>query len=198
MNDSKKLSGICQEMALLGIKVPSDKVFIKIPDAENVLDNAMRYFLGLEGKAYVKLPEYKEIAEWLTDNQDRGLFLYGNCGRGKTLLGRYVLPAILLKYCRKIVNCFDLPELDRNIDQALKLHLLSIDDISNETVSVYYGKRRMAFPEIIDTVEKYGKLVIITSNLTVKDLTERYGDRVLDRIKSTCKLVVFEGESPRE
>lgn len=186
-----------ESMRSLGMKAPSERVHIQIPEAEAILHNAMRYFLSFQGIEYKPQPEYIQVAEWLKNNQGRGLFMYGNCGRGKTMLGRYVIPAILLKYSRKIVNCYDVGELDTKIDEALKLHILSIDDVGVDTVAVNYGKRRVPFAELIDASEKYGKLMIITSNLNAGDLIDRYGDRVIDRIKATCVRIPFVGESLR-
>jgi len=189
---------ILRDMQERGMKVPNDKVTIQIPQAETIFHNAMSYFLTLEGVRYEPQQEYSKIIDWLKDNQGKGLFMYGNCGRGKTKLSRYVLPAIILKYCRRIVSYYDVTELDTKVDEALKRHLLSIDDIGTETVAVNYGKKRMPFAEIMDAVEKSDKLIIITSNLNGEDLAEKYGERVIDRIRSTCVRVPFVGASLRK
>ncbi len=68
-----------------------------------------------------------------------------------------------------------------------------LDDIGTEEVSNVYGNKRLAFAEIMDSAEKYGKLVIVSSNLTVAEIKKRYGDRVLDRVVATTKRVLFEG-----
>ena len=198
MSNSNSFASVFDDMKDRGMKIPTDKVFIKIPESSTILDNAMNYFLSLQGYKYVPQPEYALVAKWLADNEGKGLFMYGNCGRGKTILGRYAIPAILLKYCRKVVSCYDIGELDSKIYEALKMHLLSIDDIGTETVAVNYGKKRMPFSEIMDTAEKYGKLVIITSNLNHEDLISRYGERVIDRIKATTTRILFEGKSLRK
>ena len=137
------------------------------------------------------------MSDWLNDNQGRGLFLYGNCGRGKTVLARYVIPAILLKYDRKVVNCFDAQEMNTNLDEVLKKKIVCIDDIGTEEVSVSYGNKRLAFLEVVDAAEKHGKLLIITSNLNQEQLVQKYGDRTMDRIISTTKRVLFKGKSLR-
>ncbi|WP_044215348.1 hypothetical protein [Dysgonomonas gadei] len=68
----------------------------------------------------------------------------------------------------------------------------------NRTLSNVFGNRRMAFAEVMDAAEKHGKLLIISTNLPVDDIRKRYGDRVLDRIKSTTTRILFEGESLRQ
>ena len=180
------------------MKLPNEKVFISVPNARTVLQNAMRYFIGFEKRESVWLPEYEQVAKWLSGNNGRGLFLYGNCGRGKSVLCRFALPAILLKYCRKVVTVFDIQDMNRDIDTVLSKHLISLDDIGTEEISIKYGERRMAFAEIMDAAEKQGKLLIISTNLNDKDIRERYGDRILDRIVATTTRVLFTGKSLRQ
>lgn len=191
------LSAILSDMKLHGMRVPDEKISISIDNAKEILTNALRYFISLENRESVWLPEYEEVADWLNDNQGRGLFLYGNCGRGKTVLARYVIPAILLKYDRKVVNCFDAQEMNTNLDEVLKKKIVCIDDIGTEEISVSYGNKRLAFLEVVDAAEKHGKLLIITSNLNQEQLVQKYGDRTMDRIISTTKRVLFKGKSLR-
>ena len=180
-----------------GMKLPNDKVYISVPNARTVLRNAMSYFLSLERRQAAWLPEYEKVAAWLSSNNGRGPFLFGNCGRGKSILCRFALPAILLKYCRKVVTVLDIQDMNRDIDLALSKRIVSLDDIGTEELSVKYGERRMAFAEIMDAAEKRGNLVIVSTNLGSKEIAERYGDRVLDRILSTTARVLFTGKSFR-
>ena len=186
------------EMKDRGMAVPKERFLTSIQDARRVLESALRYFIGLEKKTAVWLPEYDEIAEWLSNNNGRGLFMFGNCGRGKTILGKYVIPAILLKYQRVVVSTFDMNEVNKDIDKVLGKRLISIDDLGTESLSVKFGEKRFAFPEIIDSVEKNGKLLIVSTNLTGEEIRERYDDRVIDRIHSTMTQVNFNGKSLRK
>lgn len=188
---------VYNQMKQHAMKVPEDRVFIKIPDAETILSNAFMYFLGKEEKSLCWQPEYVEIANWLSDNKGRGLFMYGNCGRGKSLLGRYIIPAILMKYARKVVSTFDVQEMNANLDLALSKHILSLDDIGTEEMTNTYGNKRLAFAEIMDAAEKHGKLIIISTNLQPSEIQAKYGDRVLDRIIATTKRIPFNGKSLR-
>lgn len=193
-----EVRNIIESMKVHGMKTPTEKVLIRIPGAEQILRNALKYFIGLENRKAEWLPEYKQIVEWLENNEGRGLFLYGNCGRGKTIIAQYVVPAILLKYCRKVVACYDAQEMNEKLNEVLQRKLLCIDDIGTEDVSVVYGNKRLAFLEVIDAAEKYGKLLIITSNLNKEQLIEKYGDRAMDRIISTTKRVLFTGKTLRK
>lgn len=190
-------SEIASIMVQSGMKIPGDRISIRIPEPRENLGKALEYFLSLQGRKMEFLPEYEKVIEWLNDNQGRGLFMFGNCGRGKSLLARYVLPAIILKHCRKIVAVYDMFEVNAQLDEVLKKKIISIDDVGTESESVRFGERRMAFPEIIDSAEKDGKLMIITTNLSQDEIKDRYGSRVLDRIVSTTKRVAFNGKSLR-
>ncbi|MDD6211291.1 MAG: hypothetical protein PUB21_11885 [Bacteroidales bacterium] len=197
-SNTQNFSDVFEEMKLHGMKTPTEKVYISLSNAEDILRNALRYFLSLENREMQWLPEYEKVANWLENNCGRGIFLYGNCGRGKTILCRYAIPAILLKYTKKVVSVFDIQDINKDIDNALSKHILSLDDIGTEELSVKYGEKRMAFAEIIDAAEKNGKLLIISTNLGESDLRQRYGDRVFDRIKSTTTRVLFNGPSLRQ
>jgi len=193
----KSFESIVSEMKMLQMPLPGEKVDIAIENAKEVLVDGFTYFLSAAGYRMQWLPEYESVAGWLTNNGGKGLFLYGNCGRGKTMLCRYVLPAILLGYCRRVVSVFDTTEMNTRLDHVLSRNIISIDDIGTEEMSNIYGNKRLAFAEVMDAAEKYNKLMIISSNLTVNEIRKRYGDRVLDRVKSTTHRVLFEGESLR-
>jgi len=194
----RSFKDIVAEMQRHNMPLPQKQVQIRLPDAAQILQEALSFFLQKDGLNLQWLPEYDQIAQWLSANDGRGLFLFGNCGRGKSLLCRYVLPAILLGYCRRVVSVFDTAEMNRQIDHVLSRHIISLDDVGTEDISNVYGNKRLAFAEVMDAVEKNNKLIIISSNLSVNDIRQRYGERVLDRIKATTKRVLFEGESLRK
>lgn len=195
MNDFKS---VYNEMKLHDMPTPVERVIIQIPNAKDILERCFKYFLSFEKVEFSWMPEYEHVVKWLENNNGRGLFLYGDCGRGKSMLSRYVIPAILLKYARKVVNVYDVQTMNKNIDDVLKKHIISIDDIGTEDISNSYGNKRLAFSEIIDATEKYGKLIIISTNLKGDKIASRYGDRVMERIIATTKRVEFNGESLRK
>lgn len=185
------------QMQRHNMKLPTEREMVRLPNAKRLLHSVMSHFLSLENKPLQWLPEYDQVANWLTDNQGRGLFLYGNCGRGKSLLTRHVLPAILLAGLRKVVNVYDIQDMNRELDELLTKRFIALDDVGTEEVINHFGNRRMAFAEVMDVAEKQGKLLIISSNLQQQELLERYGQRVVDRLKAITQRVLFVGNSLR-
>ena len=43
---------------------------------------------------YEHLPEYDEVIDWMTNTDDKGLMLMGDCGRGKSVILNGVLPVL--------------------------------------------------------------------------------------------------------
>lgn len=190
--DFKKVEEYLSEMGT--IKKP-DNVFFSIPDAEKMLLNGINHFTGNNG---VWLPEYTKIAEWLKDNEGKGLMCIGSVGRGKSLICTKVVPILMNHFCRKIVSIYDAQQMNRDIDEVLSKHIICIDDLGTEEVAVKYGERRMAFAEVADAAEKEGKLLLVTTNMTINQLYEKYGERVMDRLRAITKSVLFNGESLRK
>lgn len=185
-----------------GVKLP-ETVSIKIPNAEQRLRGGLDYFVnvfsrGSVTKATWSEENYRPIVDWMTDNKGRGLFMNGSCGLGKSLIGKYILPYLIRDACRKVVNVFNAQELNSKPDEILGYHIIYIDDIGTENVSNIYGNKRVPFMELCDAVEQKGKLLMCSTNLTVDELKEKYGDRTADRLKATTKFVSFEGDSYRK
>ena len=203
MNVGNSFDEVFAQMRMHGMAVPAPQVEIRIPDAHTVLERCFRYFLSVQQAELEWQPEYDEVAAWLENNHGRGLFLYGDCGRGKSLLARYVLPALLLKYMRKVVSVYDVQQMNSRLDEVLTKHIISLDDIGTEEISNVYGNKRLAFAEIMDAAEKQGKLVIVSTNLQkhgkgqAKGIVETYGERVYERIIATTKRIEFKGASLR-
>ena len=67
-----------------------------------------------------------------------------------------------------------------------------MDDIGTENLSVKYGEKRLAFAELTDEAEKKGKLLILTTNLSIDELREKYGERTVDRLRAITKTVLVD------
>lgn len=185
-----------------GVQMP-ETVSIRIPDAEQRLRGGLDYFVNVFSRGEVQKAEwnernYRPIVDWMTDNKGRGLLMVGSCGLGKSLIGKYILPYLIRDACRKVVNVFNAQELNSKPDEIIGYHIIYIDDIGTENVSNIYGNKRIPFMELCDATEQKGKLLMCSTNLTIEELKEKYGDRTVDRLKSTTKVVPFIGESLRK
>jgi DNA replication protein DnaC len=172
-----------------------EPVRLHVPDAGNVLRQAMEYFVGSD---FAWLPEYDKVAEWLNDNEGRGLCLYGTNGTGKTILIQKVIPALMYAYCRRSVKCLNYFDLNTVEDEKLRLRFLSIDDVGMENESVSFGNKRWIFPEIMDIAEKRNSIIIFSSNLNGQGFIDKYGVRTFERIVATTKRIEFNHKSLRK
>ena len=174
-----------------------DRVNIHINNAKLLLCNGLKHYCG-EGAVWQ--PEYEEVAEWLTDNKGRGLWLCGECGRGKTLIGAKILPVLFNFYHfpRKIITLYDAKDMNNVYNDIVKKHIIYIDDVGKESVEVSYGNRNLRFPDIVDEAEKKGKLLMLSTNLSQEKMVEKYGERTVDRLRAITKKIVFRGKSLRK
>lgn len=163
--------------------------------AKSWIWEGIRYFTGDDAKW---LKPYDQIADWLENNNGRGLLCFGDCGLGKTLVCGKILPLLINKFYGKVVMCYDCKNINRDIDEMLHKKLIYLDDVGVENESVRYGERRQCFVELVDEAEKKGKLLILTTNLSIEQLAEKYGNRTVDRLKAITKTVLFEGNSMRK
>ncbi len=186
-------NAVLHEMEEDGYILSPNRVSIHIPNAMQEVKECMSQFISTP----TWLPEYDKVVSWLIDNKKKGLLCIGNCGRGKTMLCRRVIPMLIYHFCRKYVSVYDAIDINNKIDEMKTKHLLSIDDIGTESDYFVYGVRRQPFQEIADSAEKTGKLLLITTNLTISQLQEKYGIRTLDRLRRVTTVVEFIGKSYR-
>lgn len=175
---------------------------VNIPDAEKYIRQGLEYFCG---KDYTWLPCYDEVVEWSSNNEQKGLFLLGDYGTGKTLIScRILLP--LINYFWKKNNTensgywlrmFSASDLK---DAYESNNSLIIDDLGIEDVGNRYGEKVDYFARVANKVEYNCRLLICTTNLNESELKNRYGVRVWDRMRALMKPVVFDnhGKSLRK
>lgn len=198
--DGEYFKNLISQMRDTGYPQEIDRVQISIPNAEKRLRGGLQYVVNMKSGCNAEWNErnYRPIVDWMTDNKGKGLLMFGGCGLGKSVIGMYILPLLIKDVHKKVVNIFSAQELNKKIDEILKLHIIYIDDIGTEDNLNSYGNKRMPFAELCDDAEKKGKLLILTTNLSIDELTERYGDRVVDRLIATTKAVPFTGDSLRK
>lgn len=145
---------------------------------------------------YRHLPEYDEIIKWMSDTQGKGLFLIGNCGRGKSIIIAGVLPLIFNAKKGKILKPIPARKLHKITEYPSPF--IVIDDIGTEEIINDYGTKIDAVENAIFEAEDDLKLLLLTSNLDAKAIKHRYGERIYDRIKRLCLVVFMKGGSLRK
>ena len=153
-------------------------------------------------------------------NLNKGLFVIGGVGVGKTLLFK-----IFKSYTKTILHSnsfrfYNASEIIDNVNidgkEYLKIfsdnfidrgisnpYTIYIDDLgaTNESVN-HYGSKTNVIEELLsvrhNVYERYNKLTHVSTNLYSKDLKERYGIRIIDRIKGMYNIIEFKGESKRK
>lgn len=172
---------------------------IQIQDAKRHLIAAATAICKQREQNFVWSEEYEPIAEWLSDNKGRGIFIQGTCGNGKTLMGDSI--ALVLYGHHKVItekSAAASVTTTKRIQEICNAKYAFIDDIGTETDISDYGNKKTFVAELLDAVERKGSIAILTTNIDSTTLKQRYGDRTLDRIKGNCKIVVFKGETHRK
>lgn len=140
----------------------------------------------------------------------RGLILQGKVGTGKTTLAIATLRMAVQRGIRclfvnnislndKLLNLLnsDRKEL-ANYDKLLRtVPLLVIDDFGAESDRNSKSWLVEKMESIIG--ERYDRMLptIITTNLTKDEIKARYNERIYDRLRDTCDLLIFRGKSLR-
>lgn len=181
-----------------------ERTAFRFDNARELLRATLAWLCLQEKRELEWLPEYDEVAEYLQNPEGKGLLLYGDCGRGKSLIVTKALPLMLNYHYRKIFQPIPATMVNaRNLPEVLKKQVLIIDDIGTEPIKEY-GEQRSPISQIIDEAERSGRLLYLTSNLDVagqdptKSIEGRYGSRTYDRLVSLVRLIEFRGNSLRQ
>ena len=109
------------------------------------------------------------------------------------------MPVIFRYYLRKNLIKFDGYEINgkRSLLRECDCAVL-IDDFGVEDVGKIYGETHNVFEEFISLAEKRHQMLLLTTNLTLDEINEKYGERTLDRLRYLTHPVMFTGESFRK
>ena len=148
----------------------------------------------------------KEYALNFTPSSKSMLFM-GGVGLGKTHISLSIVSEVLLKGYSVVYgsaqNLFSAAEREHfsysgeseKIDALLQSDLLVIDDLGTEFLTSF---TQSLFYNIINTRLLAGKPTIINTNLTLKELEERYTPRITSRFIGEYELVKFFGIDIRQ
>jgi DNA replication protein DnaC len=132
---------------------------------------------------------------------NKGLFLYGTAGLGKT----EVIKAISKnpRFPVKIISILEITEIvkERGSCELNTNQILMIDDVGTEPDTVnHYGTKVNWFKDFIELYYLKNNIysgLIITSNLGGDELEKKYGYRVRSRIREMFNLIKVEGTDLR-
>lgn len=156
---------------------------------------------------YKILENVKKFKDNFKDKKEYSLIFTGPPGTGKTFLSSCIAKDILdLGYTvvyRKISDIKDIAEdiyFRKNTSREMEYEniytadLLIIDDLGTELTN------KLVITElfkIIDNRLHNGKKTIISTNLNIKDLSERYGERILSRLFGEFLYLEVKGKDLR-
>lgn len=149
----------------------------------------------------------KQYSDNLRKNIDggTGLVLCGPVGVMKTSMAvailqeslRQDLGGFFVTMASMLDNIFTLKgdERDEYERKLRNTGVLLLDDLGAEH---HEGWVKTKIDAIIS--ERYNRMkpVIITTNLLPEELKNTYADRIIDRLRSTAKMITFRGDSLRE
>ena len=192
-------------------------------DAYNMLCAAYMREVETRGMSCAMLDKtygyLKGIAETMTGKSTKcGILLCGNCGNGKTTtMNAFVSVCRFMDGVEKI-RAIEQGRLSKSVNiqvtsarrltqvakdencmnDAKKAHVLCIDDIGLEPTEVLdFGNAINPVIEIMEHRYRQQLFTFITTNLTPKQIREKYGDRVADRFNETMKCIVYDNPTFR-
>ncbi len=163
--------------------------------------------------------QLRQIARCLTaDTSKFGIVLCGGCGNGKTTMLKALQNLIRRLEIRKpnscsgngfdscygltIVNAVQLTQLRKtDYNRFCKLaqtEVLGIDDIGTEPAEVQdYGNVMYPIKELLAMRYDAQLFTVFTTNLEPRDIRQRYGDRIADRLNEMMTKVVYRNSTYR-
>lgn len=157
------------------------------------------------------IEQIKKISEKFANNvlskEQKNLLFVGNTGLGKTFLSNciakrvlqngnsviYQTSPILMDKIMKLSFSFD--EKDKvQYEKIFDVDLLIIDDLGTETMT---NNKYTELFKIINTRLTKNKKILISTNLTLNQLFERYDERVMSRLIGEFNICKFIGDDIR-
>lgn len=148
-----------------------------------------------------------DFANNILSKEQKNLLFVGNTGLGKTFLSNCIARKVLQNgnsviyqtspiFIDKIMKLsFSFDEKDKTqYDKIFEVDLLIIDDLGTETIT---NNKYTELFKIINTRLAKNKKILISTNLTLNELFERYDERVMSRLIGEFNICKFIGDDIR-
>lgn len=143
----------------------------------------------------------QDAIESIKEKPGKGIFIYGNAGTGKT----YAIYAMSMHYDIKVENWVEVLEDIKTrmtynqavgdlIDSITAEKKLAIDDVGAEKQTEYSQEK---FYMIVNRMYNKMHRLFISTNLTLPEFQEKYGERLFSRVAEMCEIVELTGEDKR-
>ena len=149
-------------------------------------------------KCHAFVDHWDEIKE-----QNTGLLMSGPVGTGKTYAAACIANALIDRGVPVLMTNFPAIlstskfEMNELVRKAMEYDLIIVDDLGVERDTEYSSETVYQF---IDACYRRKKPMIVTTNLSLKDLRVQEGlryKRIYDRVLQMCVPMLFTGESRR-
>lgn len=145
------------------------------------------------GRELVVDPWHSVAIDWLKDNKGRNLIISGGVGIGKTVAMQAIANVINFNNIGG-VKMELLPYYSFKFDGAggairPQTSHIGLDDLGCEDDVNDFGNVKNWFAKYVSRnyISRNQTFVVMT-NLTAKEMLERYGERVMDRLVGTCDM----------
>ena len=171
------------ELAQQGTDIDPQPLHFRVFQPKETLMSGLRVVMHHEVEW---LKEYDEVADWLSDNKGKGLFLIGPVGVGKTEICMKVIPIIFLRLFKLTISRMSSTDIvtHEKYSTAISTTMIVIDDVGAEGMYNDYGTM-------------HNVLLIATTNLNDEELREKYGERTMDRIRANMRIIILDEQSLR-
>ena len=201
------------------MKYRSEQIFKEKPfvvDDSNAMIYELLCYYFSNDKNFLAVAEAMEVKN---PSLEKGIFIAGNFGVGKTWLMRLFMKnqrqVFLLRNAKDIADEFGTNGEDGLLEYVNKhknpsndssvffqpYSGLCIDDLGTEDIKTHYGNKRNVIGDLLEkrySRNNTGVYLHATSNLDAEQLKDFYGGRVTSRIREVFNLIEMNGNDRRK